>query len=175
MKTSRVAFLSVPLALALFAGQPARSFAASADDAAGQLVIPMVAYGARFDTRVFVQNHETHDVAAQVRYVGERSSPAPGLRICSNATFPASTVTMLDVPAACKLGAGSGRGMLVLITFDRVFGGERLSARARVDVLDPVSGTYSAQTLMSTAFPSATWTPRTACTWPPACAAVRRS
>jgi len=66
MKTSRVAFLSVPLALALFAGQPARSFAASADDAAGQLVIPMVAYGARFDTRVFVQNNALRAASAEV-------------------------------------------------------------------------------------------------------------
>lgn len=126
------------LALGLLAAAwPAR--ASSVDDSAGQVVVPFAALTKTFDTRVLVTNHETRDVKLQVRWVGERGGPAPGLTICTSFLATASQLTAFAVAAQCpQLPADPGAGMIVLLETDGDVA--RFSARAVVDVRSPMSG-----------------------------------
>jgi hypothetical protein len=126
------------VALAALAAAPALSHATSIDDSAARVVVPLVVREKGVDSSVFVTNDETHPLKVQVRYVGERASAAPGLKVCGNLSVPAGTEVPLDVTAFCHLPADPGAGMVVLIEADP--GVARISARARIDTLSPTSG-----------------------------------
>jgi hypothetical protein len=125
------------LALAGLGVFTASARAGSIDDAAGRVVVPLVAQDAGLDTRVFVTNHETRHLKVQVRWAGMQYGPAPGLKVCPSVTVLAGSVTTLDVAQHCGLPANAGPGMLVLSEVDP--GVARISARARIDVLNPVT------------------------------------
>ena len=120
----------------LFAGAAAR--ASSIDDSAGRVVVPFVADGDGLSGRVLVTNHVTAPVKLQVRWVGERSGPAPGLRVCSAFTVPPSSLLAFDVVSQCGLPPSPGVGMVVLLETDP--GVARFSARALLDVRSPMGG-----------------------------------
>ena len=122
--------------LAALAAAPVLSFASSIDDSAARVVVPLVLAEKGVASSVFVTNDETHPVKVQVRYVGERYSAAPGLRMCGSITLPAATQVTLDVSQQCQLPGDPGAGMVVLIETDP--GVARISARARIDTLSPM-------------------------------------
>src|SRR5204862_1755170 len=98
------------------------ALAASADDVAPRIVVPLVAYDRTQDTRVFIQNHESSAVEVILRYVGERSSVTPGLQVClhggGNLFLPPLSVTELDLAdnatSGCTLSPPGEQGMVVL-------------------------------------------------------------
>ena len=127
---------SLAPALFLLAAVPGAR-ASSIDDSAGRVVVPFVAVGDGLDARVLVTNHETAPQKLQVRWVGERSGPAPGLRVCSAFTVPPSALLAFDVVSQCGLPPAPGVGMVVLLETDP--GVARFSARALLDVRAPGS------------------------------------
>jgi hypothetical protein len=129
----------VPLAvLAALVAAPVLASASSIDDSAARVVVPLVLRDKHVVSSVFVTNGETHPVKVFVRYVGERWSAAPGLRMCGSIALPAAAQVTLDVIQQCQLPADPGAGMLVLIEGDP--GIARISARARIDTLSPATG-----------------------------------
>jgi hypothetical protein len=124
--------------LAALAAAPVLSSASSIDDSAARVVVPLVVREKGVDSAVFVTNDETKAVKVQVRYVGERTSAAPGLKICGSLSVPAMAQVPLDVNVLCSLPADPGPGMLVLIEMDP--GIARISARARIDTRSPTTG-----------------------------------
>jgi hypothetical protein len=130
LRPSPFRFLAVVAALV---ATPALASASSIDDSAARVVVPLVVAEKGVVSSVFVTNDETRAIKVQVRYVGERYSAAPGLRMCGSITLPASTQVTLDVSQQCQLPADPGAGMLVLIETDAVVA--RISARARIDTL----------------------------------------
>ena len=124
--------------LAALVAAPALATASSIDDSASRVVVPHVVNEKGVASSVFVTNDETRPIRVQVRYVGERWSAAPGLRICKTITLPAATQVTLDLIAECQLPADPGAGMVVLIETDP--GIARISARARIDTLSPTTG-----------------------------------
>jgi hypothetical protein len=112
--------------------------ASSSDDSGGRLVVPLVLDGKDAVSTVFVTNHESFPVKAQVRYVGERSGPHPGLKVCGTLVLPAAARTTLDIRTLCGLSSPSGAGMVVLLEVDP--GVVRLSAQARLDTVSPMTG-----------------------------------
>jgi hypothetical protein len=135
MHTSRSNWLVPAAALgALAVASTGR--ASSVDDSAGRVVVPFVAVGDGLDTRVLVTNHETRDLKLEVRWVGERSGPAPGLSICSPFIAPKSQLLAFQPGTQCpQLPAPPGVGMVVLREMDP--GVARFSARGLVDVRSP--------------------------------------
>jgi hypothetical protein len=131
MSTPRNAWL-VPVAASFLLAAAAGARASGIDDSAGRVVVPFVAVGGGLDTRVLVTNHETAAQKLQVRWVGDESGPAPGLRICGSFTVPASALLAFDVVSQCGLPPDPGVGMVVLLETDP--GVARFSARALVDV-----------------------------------------
>lgn len=124
------------LLLAIAGCLPAAVRAASSDDSGGRLVVPLVWQDKETDTTVFLTNHEPRAVKVQVRYVGERSGPNPGLRSCGTLPLAATSRTALNVASLCGLQS-PGPGMVVFVHVD----GDvvRLSAQARIDTVS--SGT----------------------------------
>ncbi|MET0555839.1 MAG: hypothetical protein ABW221_22560 [Vicinamibacteria bacterium] len=125
-------FRSLALAAALVTA-PAVASASSIDDSAARVVVPLVLAEKGAASSVFVTNDETRPVKVQVRYVGERYSPAAGYRVCGSIVLPAATQVTLDVGQVCQLPADPGAGMVVLIETDAEVA--RISARARIDTL----------------------------------------
>jgi hypothetical protein len=125
-------------ALAAAALSTAVGRASTIDDAATRVVVPYVAWDGTTDTTVFVTNHESRDVKVNVIYVGESTGPAPGRRTCNSVLLPAAQLSRIDVLTACGLTRPTGAGMVVLVEDDA--GIARLSARARVGIFSPVSG-----------------------------------
>jgi hypothetical protein len=119
--------------LAALVAAPVLASASSIDDSASRVVVPLVLRDKGVASSVFVTNDETHPVKVQVRYVGERWSAAPGLRMCGSIALPAATQVTLDLGQQCQLPADAGPGMVVLIETDP--GVARISARARIDTL----------------------------------------
>lgn len=127
------------LALVLTAVLAAASAAhASTDETASRVLVPLVWRDKMVATRLFVTNHETFDVKAQVRYVGERGGPVPGLKVCGSVNLLAGRLTDLDYAAVCQLPPDPGQGAVVLI--QNSGGVARLSARARLDAISPMTG-----------------------------------
>ena len=124
--------------LAALVAAPVLAAASSIDDSAARVVVPLVVREKGATSSLFVTNDETHPVKVQVRYVGERWSAAPGLRMCGNIALPAAAQVTLDVVQQCQLPADPGAGMVVLIEGDP--GIARISARARIDSLSPTTG-----------------------------------
>ena len=85
---------------------------------------------------VFVTNVETYPIKVELRYVGDRNGPAPGMRICGTFVLPASQERVLDM-APCQLPHDPGAGMVVLI--ENHPGIARLSARAWIDSWSPTT------------------------------------
>jgi hypothetical protein len=125
------------LSLAL-AGCASGALASSSDDSGGRLVVPFLLDEKDAASTAFVTNHESFPVKTQVRYVGERSGPHPGLKVCGTLMLAARTRTTLDVRALCGLSSPAGAGMLVLLEVDP--GVARLSAQARIDTVSPMTG-----------------------------------
>ena len=138
MHTSRSNWLVPVAAVGALALASATGQASSVDDSAGRVVVPFVAVGDGLDTRVLVTNHETAPQKLQVRWVGERSGPAPGLRVCNSFTVPPSALLAFDVVSQCGLPPDPGVGMVVLLETNP--GVARFSARALVDVRSPMGG-----------------------------------
>jgi len=124
--------------LAALVAAPVLASASSIDDSAARVVVPLVVREKGLTSTVFVTNDETLPIKVQVRYVGERWSAAPGLRMCGSITVPAAAQVTLDVIQQCQLPADPGAGMVVLIETDP--GIARISARARIDTLSPSTG-----------------------------------
>lgn len=138
MSKRRPSVLRRAALLAALAGCAPVALASSSDDSGGRLVIPLVVHDKDAVSTAFVTNHEPFPVKTQVRYVGERSGPMPGMRVCGTLTLPASQRTTLDVRALCGLPVPSGAGMLVILEADP--GVVRLSAQARLDAISPMTG-----------------------------------
>jgi hypothetical protein len=85
-------------------------------------------------TTVFVENHESHAVDVQLRWVGEGSSGSPGLRLCGNQRLAANSLTQLRFDAACGLSSQDERGMAVVLA-TTPSGLVRLSARGVIALL----------------------------------------
>lgn len=107
--------------------------ASTADNAGSQVVVPFVAYDKTTTTGVFVQNYAVNPVTLQVRYVGERSSAAPGMRMCGNIVVGSVSVVELDLRTTCSLGGTDDLGMVVFVSLIKN-GTAALSASARVEV-----------------------------------------
>jgi hypothetical protein len=138
------------LVAAMLAAGTAPAVAASADDAAARVVVPLVAYGPTLSSRVFIENHESFPVALQVLYVGDRSGPHAGKRTCfagSGGMLVVNplSVANIDPASSCALTGVPDFGMLVVSVRSRNVMA-RISARARVDVR--ATAGYSVQTFM---------------------------
>lgn len=123
---------------------------ASVDETASRLVVPLVWRDKMAATQLLVTNHEPVAVKTQIRYIGERQGPAPGQKICGFVTLPPAQLTDLDYEALCGLPPDPGQGAVVLIQTSS--NAARLSARARIDALSPMTtntilGTFTVQGL----------------------------
>ena len=144
--------LALALTATLVAAGAPVTRATSADDAAARVVVPFVQYDKATQSLVFVENHELRNVEVQLRWVGERTSGSPGLRICGKVILPPGSLSTFDLRAGpCVLPGADDLGMLVLIVSNQA-GVARVSARGRVDLLDPVKGLVL-QTLMVDGLP----------------------
>lgn len=139
MKTPGRAVSIVLLALgAALASRPA--VAMTSDNVGARVVVPFVAHTKSLRTTVSIENHEPVPVKATLYYVGEQSSSSPGLRKCPAGSVPfvllPSSVVLIDVATLCALNGPDDVGTLTVIELQ---GGTtaRLSANARVDLLDP--------------------------------------
>jgi len=123
----------------LAAAHPATDLRASTvDDAGPRVVVPYVAWDDATDTTVYVTNHETRDVKVGIVYIGERTSPHPGRRSCGSVMITAGSLSKVDVLGQCGLSRPTGSGMVLLVESDA--GIARLSARARIGLVSPMSG-----------------------------------
>jgi hypothetical protein len=149
MSRTRSFVLALTAALVSVSAPP--SHAASASDAGARVVVPFVEYDKATETLVFVENHEGRAVEVQLRWIGERRSGSPGLRICGRFLLAADSLTSFDLRQSCSLPGTDDLGMLVAMVTNQA-GLARISARARVDLLDPVMGLVL-QTLMVDGLP----------------------
>lgn len=118
---------------------------ASVDETGSRILVPLVWTEPLVATNLHVANHLPFPLKVQVRYVGERSSTAPGYRVCGTLTLPASQLTPLDYVPFCGLPADPGQGAVVLVYEGTGVG--RISARARIDTIsgmtNQILGTFA--------------------------------
>jgi hypothetical protein len=142
----RLTLVSALTAAVVFVLAPA-ALATNASDASSRLVVPFTGYDSSLDTRLFVENHENFHILVHMRYEGEVTSSSPGHRTCHPVggtafLLPPTSVTAFDLRSICALNGPTDAGLVILTV--KVNGSvARISARARVDVLNPRPGAPS--------------------------------